>query len=161
VEYVSGEAITNEKAKYIYGVIQDLHKALIEKYTDGMTTELFMHPVLMCRIGNGEVAITRTADGVPCGLTVSTYDGGIGYYALGGSTILQGKNVGHFVVYDAILRAKARGLQTYVMNRFFPASVSLSKVQPKIMSDRSFNIAFFKRGYSDDTEFINVYNVLA
>lgn len=161
VDYLSGDAITNEMTMYIYSVIQDLHKELIEKYSDGMTTDLFMHPLLMCRIGNGEVAITRTADGVPWGITVTTWDGGVGYYALGGSRTLQGKNVGHFIVHDAIQRAKARGLQTYVMNRFFPATVSLNQTQPKLQCDRAFNIAFFKRGYSDDTEIVNVYHVLS
>jgi hypothetical protein len=161
MEYLSGEALTNEKMNYVYSSIQNLHKELLEKYADGMTTELFMHPMLMCKADKGEVAIARTADGVPWGLTVSTWDGGIGYYALGGSRVLQGKNTGHFIVYDAILRAKERGLETYVMNRFFPASVALNRMQPKIMSDRSFNIAFFKRGYSDDTEFVNVYSVLS
>jgi hypothetical protein len=160
IEYLTGDEITNERARYVYSVIQDLHKELIEKYSDGMTTELFMQPILMCRVGKGEVAIAKTADGIPYGLTVSTYDGGVGYYALGGSRTLQGRNVGHFIVYDAILRAKARGVEKYVMNRFFAASVSLNRMQPKIMGDRSFNIAFFKRGYSDDTEFVNVYNVL-
>ncbi|KVM08545.1 hypothetical protein WL05_07190 [Burkholderia ubonensis] len=159
VEYFTGDAITNERVRYFYEVIQDLHKELIAKYSDGMTTDLFMHPILMCRNGQGEVAISKTADGVPYGMTVTTYDGGIAYYALAGSRTLNGKNVGHYVVYDSILRAKAKGLKKYAMNRFFAASVSLNQRRVKEMVDRAFTIAFFKRGFSDDCEFANVYQI--
>jgi hypothetical protein len=160
VEYLTGDEITDEKARDVYNLIQDLHKDFIQKYGDGMTTELFMRPILMCRNQQGEVAITKTVDGVAYGVTISTYDGGVGYYALAGSRVLQGRNVGHFIVHNAILRAKARGLEKYVIDRFYEASLSLNGTQTKLMEDRLFNIIFFKRGYSDETEFVHVYNVL-
>ena len=161
VEYLSGDVITGEKANEIYHVIQDVKSEMLAKYTDGMTLELFMHPILMCRAGKGEVAIARGADGVAYGVTVSTYDGGVAYYAIGGSRVLEGKNVGHFILYDAILRAKARGIDRYLMNRLFPATVSLDKKDVKLTVERNITITFFKRGFSDDCEFVNVYNVLA
>ncbi|MBO9536360.1 GNAT family N-acetyltransferase [Herbaspirillum sp.] len=159
-EYFSGEQINNESSAYFFNVIQDLHQELIAKYTDGMTQELFYHPILMCANGQGEVAISKTADGTPYGISVTTYDNGIAYYALAGSReVMRGKNPGHFIVYDAIRRAKARGQTRYVMNRFFGASVSLNQTDVKVMIDRAFNISFFKRGYSGDCSFANVYQV--
>ena len=160
VEYWSGEQINGEKANEIYAVIQEVKSDMLAKYTDGMTLELFMHPILMCRAGKGEVAITRTPQGVPCGVTVSTYENGVAYYAIGGSKVIDGKNVGHFNLYDAIMRAKAKGVRRYLMNRLFPASVSCDKTDIKLTVERNINITFFKRGYSDDCEFVNVYNVL-
>ncbi|WP_233804013.1 hypothetical protein [Paraburkholderia sp. HP33-1] len=160
VEYWSGDQITSEKTREIYSVIQEVKSEMLAKYADGMTLELFMHPILMCRVGKGEVAIARTTDGVPYGVTVTTYDNGVAYYAIGGSKVLDGKNVGHFILYDAIKRAKAKGLRRYLMNRLFPSSVSTDKTNIKLTVERNINITFFKRGYSDDCEFVNVYNVL-
>ncbi|BCF98829.1 hypothetical protein PPGU19_033980 [Paraburkholderia sp. PGU19] len=159
VEYFTGDEITDDRITYFFRVIQDLHEELIARYTDGMTTELFMHPILMCRNGQGEVAISKAADGVPYGITVTTYDNGVAYYALAGSKKINGRNVGPYIVYDSLLRAQAKGMNKYVMNRFFGASVSLSQGNVKVMGDRSFNIAFFKRGFSDDCDFLNVYTV--
>jgi hypothetical protein len=160
VEYWSGDQIKGEKANEIYAVIQEVKSDMLAKYTDGMTLELFMHPILMCRNGKGEVAITRTPQGVPVGVTVSTYDNGVAYYAIGGSKVYEGKNVGHFVLYDAIMRAKAKGVGRYLMNRLFPASVATDKAGVRLMVERNITITFFKRGFSDDCEFVNVYNVL-
>lgn len=160
VEYLSGDQIKGEKANDIYRIIQEVKSEMIAKYTDGMTLELFMHPILMCRAGKGEVAIARGADGVPYGVTVSTYENGVAYYAIGGSKVLDGKNVGHFVLYDAIMRAKAKGVRRYLMNRLFPATVSSDKTNIKLTVERNITITFFKRGFSDDCEFVNVYNVL-
>ena len=160
VEYLSGDQIKGEKANEIYAVIQEVKSDMLAKYTDGMTLELFMHPMLMCRNGKGEVAITRTPQGVPVGVTVTTYDNGLAYYAIGGSKVYEGKNVGHFVLYDAIMRAKAKGVRRYLMNRLFPASVATDKASVRLMVERNITITFFKRGFSDDCEFVNVYNVL-
>ena len=159
VEYYSGEDVTDERMGYFYNVIQDLHQELIAKYGDGMTPDLFLQPILMCRNGQGEVAIAKTAEGVPYGMTVTTYAGGKAFYALAGSRILNGKNVGHFVTYDSILRAKAKGMRRYILNRFFGASVSLNQQNVKLMLERAATIIFFKRGFSDDSEFANVYQV--
>jgi len=160
VEYLSGDQIKGEKANEIYAVIQEVKSDMLAKYTDGMTLELFMHPILMCRNGKGEVAITRTPQGAPVGVTVTTYDNGVAYYAIGGSKVYEGKNVGHFVLYDAIMRAKAKGVRRYLMNRLFPASVATDKAAVRLMVERNITITFFKRGFSDDCEFVNVYNVL-
>jgi hypothetical protein len=161
VQYLSGADISGDNVPYVYAVIQDLHREIIEKYTDGMTTELFMHPMFMCKNGQGEVAIAKTADGTPWGITVTTYDGGIGYYALAGSRIFEGRNVGHFIAYDAIKRAKAKGMTKYVMNRPFGPSITLDGTAAKVSIERSSNIAFFKRGFSDDCDFFHVYQVSA
>ncbi|WP_016835290.1 hypothetical protein [Herbaspirillum lusitanum] len=160
IDYFTGNQITNETSAYFFSVIQDLHQELITKYTDGMTQDLFYHPILMCANGQGEVAIAKTADGTPYGMSVTTYDNGIAYYALAGSReVMRGKNVGHYIVYDAIRRAKESGQTRYVMNRFFGASVSLNQTNVRMMIDRAFNINFFKRGYSEDCAFVNVYQV--
>lgn len=158
-DYFTGTMITDQMMRYFYEVIQDLHKELLEKNTDGMTYDLFMHPILMCRNGMGEVAITRTYDDIPYGITVTTYDGGIAYYALGGSRKLNGRDVGHFIVFDSLIRAKSNGMSKYILNRFFSASISLKNMNSNILEERAINLTFYKRGYSGDCEFINVYNV--
>lgn len=161
VEYLSGADLTDAKINEVYDTMQDLHRNIIAKYGDGMTAELFLHPVLMVRGGEGEVAIARTPDGAAHGITVTTDSGGMAYYALAGSRPIERRDVGHFIVYDAIRRAKGRGMTKYVMNRLFGPSVALKSMDAKVSAERSSSIAFFKRGFSDDCDFVNIYHVFA
>jgi len=108
----------------------------------------------------GEVAIARTADGTVSGITVVSDEGGISNYALGGSIPQENKNPGHFVVYDSIIRAKARGSHSYHMNREFAAHMSIEQLQLRIQSVHDTNLVMFKRGFGDFLEVFNVYKVL-
>lgn len=161
VEYLSGADLTDAKINEVYDTIESLQRGMAAKHGSGMTAELFLHPVLMARSGQGEVSITHTADGEAHGITVTTDNGGMAYYALGASRSIGNRNVGHFIVYDAILRAKARGMTKYVMNRLFGPSLALKGMEAKTASERSASIAFFKRGFSDDCDFVHVYHVFA
>jgi hypothetical protein len=121
---------------------------------------MFTPPLVMCQMKKGEVAIAKTQDGTVCGITVVTDEGGISSYALGGSIPQQNKNPGHFIVYDSILRAKARGSHMYHMNREFAAPVSVEQLQLRIQSVHDTNLIMFKRGFGDLLEVFNVYKVL-
>src|SRR6185369_14007077 len=114
------------------------------KYGDGMSQSMFTPPLVMCQMNKGEVAIARTLDGTVCGITVVTDEAGISSYALGGSIPQQNKNPGQFIVYDSIIRAKARGSHAYHMNREFAAPVSVEQMQLRIQSVHDTNLIMFK-----------------
>ena len=158
--YWSGDQITKARAQEIYNIIQHCHQKVIQKYGDGMTLSMFMQPIIMCQMGRGEVAIAKTADGMPCGITVVTDEDGISFYALGGSTPLDNKNPGQFIVYDSILRAKARGNRSYHVNRAFSAPISQTRLNTQVKTVHDMNLIFFKRGFSDTQESFQVYKVL-
>lgn len=160
-QYLSGAELTAETVRSLYLTMQELHASLIERYGDGMTNYLFLRPLLMCVVGMGEVAVTRTPDGTAQAMTATTYDGGVAYYALGGSRTLEGKHVGHFAVYDSMLRAKQKGMHTYVFDRFNGPSVGFDGRVVVERWSREDNILFFKRGFSDDSEVVAVYTVFA
>ena len=119
MEYLTGDQLTTPAIDRVHQILTHCHQKLIQKYGDGMSHSMFLPPLLMCQMNKGEVAIARTRDGAVCGITVVTDEGGISNYALGGSIPQQNKNPGQFIVYDSIMRAKARGSQLYHMNREF------------------------------------------
>ena len=160
MEYLTGDQVTAPEIDRVHRILTHCHQKLIQKYGDGMTHSMFLPPLLMCQMKKGEVAIATTADSAVCGITVVTDEGGISNYALGGSIPQQNKNPGHFIVYDSILRAKARGSRSYHMNREFGASISIEQLQLKIQSEHDTNLILFKRGFSDLLEVFSVYKVL-
>jgi hypothetical protein len=160
MEYLTGDQLTTATIEHVHQLLTHCHQKLIEKYGDGMSHSMFLPPLVMCQMKKGEVAIARTKDGTVCGVTVVTDEGGISNYALGGSIPQQNKNPGHFIVYDSIIRAKARGSQLYHMNREFSAPVSIEQLQVKLQSVHDTNLILFKRGFGDFLEVFNVYKVL-
>ena len=160
MEYLVGDQLTAAEIDRVHQILTHCHQKLIQKYGDGMTHNMFLPPLLMCQMKKGEVAIARTADGTVCGITVVTDEGGISNYALGGSIPQQNKNPGHFIVYDSIIRSKARGSNSYHMNREFAAPVSIEQLQLRIQSVHDTNLIMFKRGFGDFLEVFNVYKVL-
>jgi hypothetical protein len=160
MEYLAGDQLTTSEIENVRHLITHCHQKLIEKYGDGMSHSMFLPPLVMCQMKKGEVAIARTKDGVVCGITVVTDEGGISNYALGGSIPQQNKNPGQFIVYDSIIRAKARGSQLYHLNREFSASVSIEQLQLRIQSIHDTNLILFKRGFGDFLEVFHVYKVL-
>ncbi len=160
MEYLSGDHLTEATVGRVYRTIQDCHQELIQRYGDGMSQEMFRAPISICQMGRGEVAIATTRSGTVCGITVVTDEGGISHYALGGSVPQQNKSPGQFIVYDSILRAKARGSLRYHVNREYAAPVSIDQLQTKVLSRHDTNLTFFKRGFSDQVETMNVYKVL-
>ena len=159
-EYLSGAAIDNAAVERIYQAIQLCHQKVISKYGDGLTAELFMQPIVLCQRGFGEVAIYRTQEGTVCGVTVTTIVGDVAYYALGGSIPQGNKNPGQYVVYNSILRAKARGAHTYSLNRDFSAPISMDRLQLRVKSQHDMNLIFFKRGFAGQLQAMNVYKVM-
>jgi hypothetical protein len=160
MEYLAGDQLTTPEIDRVHHTLTHCHQKLIQKYGDGMTHSMFLPPLLMCQMKKGEVAIARTKEGVVCGITVVTDEGEISNYALGGSIPQQNKNPGQFIVYDSIIRAKARGSQLYHMNREFSAPVSIEQLQLRIQSVHDTNLILFKRGYGDFLDVFNVYKVL-
>jgi hypothetical protein len=160
MEYLAGDQLTMPEIDRVHQILTHCHQKLIQKYGDGMTHSMFLPPLLMCQMKKGEVAIARTREGAVCGITVVTDEGGISNYALGGSIPQQNKNPGQFIVYDSIIRAKARGSQLYHMNREFSAPISVEQLQLRIQSVHDTNLILFKRGYGDFLDAFNVYKVL-
>jgi hypothetical protein len=160
MEYLTGDQLTAPEIDRMHQILRHCHQKLIQKYWDGMTHSMFLPPLLMCQMKKGEVAIATTADGTVCGITAVTDEGGISNYALGGSIPQENKNPGHFIVYDSIIRAKARGSHAFHMNREFAAPISIEQLQLRIQSVHDTNLILFKRGFSDLLEVFNVYKVL-
>jgi len=160
MEYLAGDQLTTAEVERVHQTLTHCHQKLIQKYGDGMSQSMFTPPLVMCQMKKGEVAIARTQDGNVCGITVVTDEGGISNYALGGSIPQQNKNPGQFIVYDSIIRAKARGSHSYHMNREFAAPISVEQMQLRIQSVHDTNLIMFKRGFGDLLEAFNVYKVL-
>jgi hypothetical protein len=159
MEYVSGDRLTDARVREVHELLDRCHEKLIQEMGNGMTPTIFMPPMVMCQRNHGEVAIARTRDGTACGVTVVTDAGGISHYTLGGSIPQQNKNPGQFIVYDAMLRAKARGSRCFHVNREYGAPVSMHGLQPRIQSVHDTNLIFFKRGFGGHLETFAVYKV--
>lgn len=160
MEYLTSDQLSAAKIDEVHHLLNKCHEKLIQKYGNGMTTAIFLPPMVMCQMNKGEVAIARTKDGTVCGVTVVTDAGGISQYALGGSIPYQNKNPGQFIVYDSMLRAKARGAKSYHVNREYAAPVSGDGLQLNIQSEHDTNLIFFKRGFGNSLETLSVYKVL-
>jgi hypothetical protein len=159
MEYLTGGVLTDEALRNLYRTIQTLHTDIIGKFGDGMTTELYMFPMIACRDGRGEVALARDAQGEVVGMIVTSDECGVAYYALSGATKSQGKSVGHFLLFDAIVRARRRGNRQYALNRHFPAPVAVEGDGLFIRVERHRHLVFFKSGFSDDRNRLVVYRV--
>lgn len=159
MEYLSGDQLSKERVQEVHVLLDRCHEKLIQEMGNGMTPTIFMPPMVMCQMNHGEVAIARTKDGVACGVTVVTDAGGISHYTLGGSIPQQNKNPGQYIVYDSMLRAKARGSRSYHVNREYAAPVSMHGLQPRIQSEHDTNLIFFKRGFGGYLETFAVYKV--
>jgi hypothetical protein len=158
-ETFSGDRIDDAIQAKTYEVIQLCHRDLIARFGDGMTAELFSGPVTMARWGHGEIALHSAPNGVYCGVSVTTGQGGIAYYSLAGSAPIDGKNPGSFVVYDSIMRAKERGMREYHVSRLFAPSRSIVKDEIRRRSQREVDVEFFKRGFSDRVDIGYVYRM--
>jgi len=159
MEYLAGDQLTHTRVQEVHDLLDRCHEKLIQEMGNGMTESIFMPPMVMCQRKHGEVAIARTKDGIACGVTVVTEAGGISHYTLGGSIPQQNKNPGQFIVYDAMLRAKARGSRCFHVNREYAAPVSMHGLQPRIQSVHDTNLIFFKRGFGGHLETFAVYKV--
>lgn len=163
-EYFCEGQLSDPMISELLNVIQTLHTKIIQKYGDGMTPELFLYPMVACRNGRGEVALARDTSGDIVGMTVTTYENGVAYYALAGFVDSAGKSVGPCMVFDSIVRAKQHGMAQYVVNRFFPAPVSHSSPvgsRTREARDRQAQLIFFKRGFSSVQEHMAVYRLHA
>jgi hypothetical protein len=154
-EYLDSSELTDEKVAFVHTTLQEI----IEKYGDGLTPYIFHRPLSMCRQGKGEIAITREGDGDPLAMTMVTYDGGVAYYALGGQRSHGNKHIGHYAVFDALLRAKSHGMSSFVLDRYNGGSTAFDGRRVLTRNDREESILFFKRGFSDDYQMIHVYTV--
>jgi hypothetical protein len=160
MEYLAGEQLDDAQFDRVHQALQLCHQELIRRYGDGMTRNLFLQPMIMCRRGHGEVAIARTQAGAVCGVTVTSDAGGVSWYSLGGSIPQGNKNPGQFIVFDSILRAKRRGSRQHHMNREFSAPVFVEQLQARTKSQHDMNLIFFKRGFSDRLDVSFVYKIL-
>ena len=159
MEYLAGDQLSAARIDEVHKLLDQCHEKLIQQMGNGMTATIFTPPMVMCQMNKGEVGIARTKDGIVCGVTVVTDAGGISHYTLGGSIPQQNKNPGHFIVYDSMLRAKARGARFYHVNREYAAPVSLDGLELKIQSVHDTNLIFFKRGFGGWLETFSVYKV--
>ena len=156
-EYLSGAQLTDEKIVEVHGTLQALNSEVHSRYGNGMTRELFLFPILSCLRGEGEVAIARDEQGQAVGMTVTTDLNGVSYYALGGYTKSGNTSAGHYMLFDAIERSRARGNARYALNRYFPAPES-----PYQSADqRNRNIRFFKSGFTNQFQYLISYLILA
>ena len=160
MSYYSGTELDDGRVREVYLTIQRCHQKVIERRGDNMTPDSFHLAIEMCKQGRGEVAIAKTSDGAPCGISVSTDSFGSSYYALGGQIQIGNRSPGNFTMFDASLRAKARGMQRYHPNALSPAAVIREGSSIRVRQRWQMANFFYKRGFSSDLDFVNVYRIL-
>ena len=92
------------------------------------------------KCGRGELTIGHLEDGTLATGTIVIDGGEIAYYTSGAyERELFDKPLGHFSVYNSILRAAARGMKTYDLGEILPKGSA---------SDKEVQIGFFKKGFT-------------
>ncbi len=157
--YYDRERLHDGAVAEVRSAIQTCHRKVIQSRGDNMTPGSFDLAISMCRANHGEAAIARTAEGAVCGVTVTTDDAGVAYYALGGQIQLGNKNPGHFMLFDALVRAKRRGLQRFHPNTLAPPPIQRELLDITARPRWQVDNFFFKRGFSDDLDIVHVYRI--
>lgn len=94
----------------------------------------------ICR-GGAELSLGRLADGGLVAGTLTTFAGACAYYASGVYDRDRfEKPLGHWPVFDAMVRAGARGIVRYDLGEVFPRGAA---------ADKEVQIGFFKKGFTD------------
>ncbi len=160
MQYYAGATLDEAKVTEVHQIVQRCHQKVIENRGDNMTPNSFLLAIEMCRRDKGEVAIARTSDGEACAIAVTTDDGDVAYYALGGQMQLGNRNPGNFILYDSIVRAKRRGMQRFQPNALAPAPAV--READKILVRPKWQVSnfFYKRGFSEDLDIVHVYRIL-
>jgi hypothetical protein len=159
LQYWSGPELDDTTIRDLVKIMEDLKSEVYARYGSGATAELYLYPMLACRAAEGEVSVARMADGEIVGFSVTTDLDGVAYYALGAYSKGATKSAAHFMLHDAIVRAKARGNARYVLSRPFPAPLSTTRTVPEHLFARFQNIEFFKAGFSKRREHLVVYSI--
>ena len=157
--YYRREELGARGTQEVRDAIQTCHRKVIETRGDNMTPASFDLAIAMCRAGRGEAAIAKTGDGAVCAVAVTTEEGGVAYYALGGQIQLANKNPGHYMLFDAIVRAKRRGMHRFHPNVLSPAPIQWGLLYITERPRWQVSNFFFKRGFSDDLEIAHVYRI--
>ncbi|MGC8485751.1 MAG: GNAT family N-acetyltransferase [Candidatus Baltobacteraceae bacterium] len=158
MEYLSGSMLDDVEIARMYSLLRICQADLYGHFGDAFSRQLFDEAMHMCTHGSGEVAISYTFDNSVCGVIISSDAGGKSYYALGGSRVVEGRrSPSHWLVYNAIQRAKVRGNLEYHLGRLFGAPISVSGCATRIMSKREIDLSFFKHGFSDHSDLRYVY----
>lgn len=158
MEYLSGEAV-RESRQDLWDVLYQIHERPITRRGNLLSRTMFNLMMDHVERGQGEVAISRTNDGPACGITVTADGPHSAYYALGGSVMVGNKNPHCFDLYDAILRAKGRGRQAYLLNIQSPAKLSIDGLKLRLREEWLNSTNVFKRGFSSTFEISYVYTV--
>jgi hypothetical protein len=91
--------------------------------------------------GRAELSLGRLADGSLVAGTLTAFAGDCAYYASGVYDRDRfEKPLGHWPVFDAMVRAGARGLSRYDLGEVYPRGTA---------SDKEVQIGFFKKGFTD------------
>ena len=95
--------------------------------------------------GSGELSLGRDASGVLISATLVIDGGGVAQYSSGAYDRAQfDKPIGHWPLFDAILRAKARGMSLFELGDIPAAGIA---------SDKEVSIGRFKRGFAGRLDF--------
>ncbi|NNM91898.1 MAG: GNAT family N-acetyltransferase [Candidatus Eremiobacteraeota bacterium] len=158
MEYLSGSMLDDIEKARVYSLFRTCQADMYAHFGDAFSRQLFDEALHMCTHGSGEVAISYELDNSVCGVVISSDAGGKSYYALGGSRVVEGRrSPSHWLVYNAIQRAKVRGNREYHLGRLFGAPISVSGYATRIMSKREIDVSFFKHGFSERSDLRYVY----
>ena len=158
MEYLSGSKIDRNEIARVYSLFRECQVEMYRKYGDSFSRALFDEAIHMCSRNAGEIAISYSLENGVCGVVISSDAGGISYYALGASKIVEGhRSPSHWLVFDAVQRAKKRGNREYHLGRLFGAPITASEYSTRKMSKRELDLLFFKRGFSENSEVRHVF----
>ncbi len=91
--------------------------------------------------GDAELSLGRLADGSLVAGTLSVFTGGSAYYASGVYDRERfEKPIAHWPMFDALVRAAARGISRYDLGEVLPRGTA---------SEKEVQIGFFKKGFTD------------
>ncbi len=161
MRYFSGSQLDDDAVSGALRALRKSQEQMYSQYGDAFDRKLFDEAIAMCKQGDGEVSISYLPDGEVCGAVIATDAGGISYYALGGSRIVNGnRNPSQWNVFHAIERAKIRGNVEFHLGRLFGPPISSNGYSIRKMSKRERDISFFKHGFSGYSESRYVYQFM-
>ena len=101
--------------------------------------------------GRGELTVGHLKDGTLVTGTLVIDAGETAYYASGAyERELFDKPLGHFSVYNSIIRAAARGMEIYDIGEIYPKGVA---------TDKEVQIGFFKKGFTSTFRIRTVWKI--
>ncbi|HET8694031.1 MAG TPA: hypothetical protein VFM33_05135 [Aquabacterium sp.] len=150
--YFDGEGLKQVDVASLKGQLNRFLEKTMEKNGNQLPDWLFeFHLDSVSRCG-GELSIFSNQEGYVVGMCVVVDFDNVSYYALAGSQKIGNKNVGPYMLVDAMARAKARSQDHFLIDR--PYEMGTIGVLPHAL-----NLHFYKMGFGSTIDRKLVYEV--